>query len=169
MQSKLPPYLPILKRALKAAVAAALATIYYKLLNLPEGYWAVISAIIVMESSVQDSIRLSWFRFAGTAIGAVVGLVSVLVLGATPWSIGIAILTTTLVCTVLNLPESYRLAGVTAAIVILASRTNPGEFALQRFTDVSVGILIALLVSILIFPEKHLRSDELKESFEKHD
>jgi uncharacterized membrane protein YgaE (UPF0421/DUF939 family) len=53
--------------------------------------------------------------------------------------------------------------------VILASRTNPGEFALQRFTDVSVGILIALLVSILIFPEKHLRSDELKESFEKHD
>lgn len=160
MQTKLAAYLPILKRAFKAAVAAVLATIYYQALNLPEGYWAVISAVIVMETSVQDSLRLSWLRFVGTAIGAIMGLIWILLLGSTPWSVGIAILVTTVVCSILNLPESYRLAGVTAAIVILASGMNPAGFALQRFIDVSVGILIALLVSILIFPEKHLPSSE---------
>ncbi len=160
MQSKRETYAAGVKRAFRAAVAAALATIYYQVLNLPEGYWAVISAVIVMEASVQDSIRLSWFRFAGTAIGAVLGLICVFLLGATPWSVGIAILVTTLVCTGLHLPESYRLASATAAIVILASQTNPAEFAFQRFLDVSVGILIALLVSILIFPEKGIESKE---------
>lgn len=156
MQINLATYLPLLKRAFKAAIAAVLATIYYQALNLPEGYWAVISAVIVMETSVQDSLRLSWFRFAGTAIGAIMGLIWILLLGSTPWSVGIAILITTVICSVLNLPESYRLASVTAAIVILASHTHPVSFAFQRFTDVSVGILIALLVSILIFPEKHI-------------
>lgn len=167
MQTKLATYLPILKRAFKASVAAVLATIYYQALNLPEGYWAVISAVIVMEASVQDSLRLSWFRFAGTAIGATIGLMGVLLLGATPWAIGIAILLTILLCHALNLKESYRLAGATAAIVILASRMNPAEFALQRFIDVSVGILIALLVSMLIFPEQHLRSSE-QTGIERH-
>lgn len=160
MQTKLTKASPILKQAFKAAVAAVLATLYYQALNLPEGYWAVISAVIVMEAGVQDSLRLSWFRFAGTAIGAIMGLIWTLLLGANSWAVGIAILVTILLCNLLKLPESYRLAGVTAAIVILAGGTNPSEFALQRFTDVSVGILIALLVSILIFPEQHLRSGE---------
>jgi uncharacterized membrane protein YgaE (UPF0421/DUF939 family) len=144
----------ILKRAFRAALAAAFATFYYQILELPEGYWAVISAVIVMETTVPDSLKLSWFRFVGTAVGAITGLASVLVIGATPWAVGIAIFSTTVLSYALNMKESYRLAGATAAIVILASKLNPTRFAFQRFMDVSIGILIALLVSILNISRK---------------
>jgi uncharacterized membrane protein YgaE (UPF0421/DUF939 family) len=78
----------------------------------------------------------------------------ILSMGATPWSVGISVFLTTILCYTLDLRESYRLAGVTSVIVILASKLNPAGFALQRFIDVSIGILIALLVSMLVFPKK---------------
>jgi uncharacterized membrane protein YgaE (UPF0421/DUF939 family) len=99
---------------------------------------------------------LSWFRFFGTAIGAIAGLMGILSMGKTPWAVGIAVFSTTLLCYSLNLRESYRLAGATSVIVILASHLNPAGFAFQRFIDVTIGILIALLVSLLVFPRKTL-------------
>ena len=62
----------LLKQAVKTAGAAVLSLYVCRWLGLPEGYWAVISAIIVMQSNLKTTLRDGLSRLAGTAIGAVV-------------------------------------------------------------------------------------------------
>src|SRR5882724_3143413 len=61
------------QQPLKTGVAAALATVTFQLLHLPHGYWAVISAVIVMQSNLGRSISAGVNRLLGTAVGALVG------------------------------------------------------------------------------------------------
>ena len=42
------------------------------LLKLPEFYWAPISTIVILLSTI-DPLTLAWQRFAGTALGAALG------------------------------------------------------------------------------------------------
>ena len=45
-------YMPGLKHAIKTAIAAAASLYLAKFMKMPEGYWAAITAIIVMQSNV---------------------------------------------------------------------------------------------------------------------
>jgi uncharacterized membrane protein YccC len=142
------------KHAVKTAIAALISILYYRFLGLPEGYWAVLSAVIVMQANVGGSFKASGSRFLGTAIGALLGVIGVTLLGKSAGAVAIVLMLTILLCAYLKLEESYRLASVTVAIVMLAGGSEPLLFGFQRFLDVSVGILIALLVSIVVLPSR---------------
>ena len=55
-----------------AAVSSLYITDWFK---LPQGFWAVMSAIVVMQSDAKATISASWMRIAGTFVGALVGRV----------------------------------------------------------------------------------------------
>jgi uncharacterized membrane protein YccC len=58
----------------------------------------------------------------------------------------------------LGFAGAARLAGVAVAIVMLASHpTRPWIAALHRFIEVSFGIVIAVLVSALIWPTRSFK------------
>jgi uncharacterized membrane protein YccC len=54
-------------------VAGLLAYVLAEFFALPQGYWAVFSAIIVMQASVGGSIKATIDRVIGTIGGAVAG------------------------------------------------------------------------------------------------
>jgi uncharacterized membrane protein YccC len=57
---------------------------------------------------------------------------------------------TALVCQALHLKQSLRLAGVTVAIVMLTGDSaSPLPTIVHRFLEVSLGILVALVISAL--------------------
>ena len=144
-----------IKQALKAGLAALLALYLARFLRLPESYWAAISAIIVMYSDVTKTVRASGFRLVGTAIGVTVGGAFAALFGDRIWAFGVAITLTVLVCALLGFAEAARLAGVAVAIVMLTGHTgNPWTVALHRFLEVSFGIVIAVLVSALVWPTR---------------
>ena len=144
------------KHAAKTGLAAALAFYLSQFLNLPESYWAAISAIIVMYSDVSRTMKASGQRVVGTAIGATVGAASAALFGQRMWAFGVAVSITVLLCGLLNFAEAARLAGVAVAIVMLASYPGrPWTVALHRFLEVSFGIVIAVLVSALIWPSRN--------------
>ena len=58
--------------AARTTVAAVASLLLARLLKLPEFYWAPISAIVIIQSTI-DPRTLAWQRFAGTALGAVLG------------------------------------------------------------------------------------------------
>ncbi|MFZ3278177.1 MAG: FUSC family protein [Candidatus Sulfotelmatobacter sp.] len=58
--------------AVRTTVAAVVAMLLARTLKLPEYYWAPISAIVIIESTI-DPRTVSWQRFAGTALGAALG------------------------------------------------------------------------------------------------
>src|SRR5437879_10496597 len=58
--------------AVRTTVAAVASLLLARLLKLPEFYWAPISAIVIIQSTI-DPRTLAWQRFAGTALGAALG------------------------------------------------------------------------------------------------
>jgi hypothetical protein len=141
------------KQAIKTAVAGVASLYAAKLCRLPEDYWATISALIVMQSSVGGTVSASWTRLAGTAVGAVVGGVFAALWGVNVLAFGVAVAIAFYLCSILKLAESQRLATVTVAILMLAGRiSSTWIVALHRFLEVSIGVLVALLVSVVVWP-----------------
>jgi uncharacterized membrane protein YgaE (UPF0421/DUF939 family) len=144
-----------LKHAVKTGLAAVLAFYLAHFLRLPESYWAAISAIIVMYSDVSRTVRASGYRLLGTAIGVSIGGAFAVLFGPNIWAFGVAVTLTVLVCALLGLAEASRLAGVAVAIVMLVSHPGrPWIAALHRFLEVSFGIVVAVVISVLIWPSR---------------
>src|SRR5437660_8658800 len=56
----------------RTAVATVVSLLLARSLKLPEFYWAPISTVVVLLSPT-NPLTLAWQRFAGTALGGVVG------------------------------------------------------------------------------------------------
>ena len=144
--------------------AAALASLLVaRAFGLPESYWAVVSTMIVMQSSLDTSLPVAWRRLAGTALGAAVGALlgtcfrpGVCVFGAGLLSLG-------LICALLGRAwkqlqakldrTAYRYAGIAFTIIILIPRPSPAWIvACHRFFEVSIGIGVALAMTA-VWPE----------------
>lgn len=157
----------LLLHAAKTALAAALCWWLATRYGLPDGYWGAISAIIVLQSNFGSTITASRDRLLGTFIGAVFGF-SFSLFGALPWNYILAVLAAVTVCGLLGFRSSSRLAGVTITIVMLVQKTGSHwTVALDRVGQVVLGVIVALLVSTFVFPDRarlHLR-DGLAQEF----
>ena len=143
----------LLIHAAKTALAAALCWWIAMLVGLPDGYWGAISAIIVLQSNFGATISASRDRIFGTLIGTVLGFSFTLV-GALPWNYILAVLAAVIVCGLLGLRGSSRLAGVTITIVMLVQTGSHWTLALDRVMEVFLGILVAVAISTLVFPDR---------------
>ena len=144
----------LLIHAAKTALAAALCWWLALRFGLHDGYWGSISAIIVLQSNVGSTISASRDRILGTLIGAVLGF-SFSLFGTLPWNYILAVVAAVVVCGLLGLRSSSRLAGVTITLVMLVQKTGPRwSLALDRVGQVVLGILVALAVTTLVFPDR---------------
>jgi len=144
----------LLIHAAKTALAAALCWWLALRFGWRDGYWGSISAIIVLQSNVGATVNASRDRLFGTLLGAVIGFAFSL-FGTLPWNFILAVLVAIILCGLLGLRNSSRLAGVTIAIVMLVHKEGPRlELAADRVFEVILGIVTALLVTTLIFPDR---------------
>jgi uncharacterized membrane protein YccC len=122
--------------------------------GLHDGYWGSISAIIVLQSNVGSTVNASRDRLLGTLIGALLGF-SFSMFGALPWNYILAVLAAIIVCGLLGLRNSSRLAGVTITIIMLVHKEGPRfGLAVDRVGEVVLGIVVALAVTTLVFPDR---------------
>jgi uncharacterized membrane protein YccC len=156
----------LLIHAAKTALAAGLCWWLASRLGLHDGYWGAISAIIVLQSNFGATITASRDRVLGTLIGALFGF-SFSLLGAVPWNYILAVFAAIVICGLLGFRSSSRLAGVTITIIMLVQSSSHWTLALTRVGQVLFGILVAVAVSTLVFPDRarlHLR-DGLAQEF----
>ena len=140
--------------AAKTALAAALCWWLAQRFGWRDAYWGSISAIIVLQSDVGSTVNASRDRLLGTLIGAAFGF-SFSLFGALPWNYILAVLAAMVVCGLLGLRSSSRLARVTITIVMLVQKTGPRwTLALDRVSQVMLGIVVALAVSTLVLPDR---------------
>jgi uncharacterized membrane protein YccC len=144
----------LLIHAAKTALAAALCWWLALHFGLHDGYWGSISAIIVLQSNVGSTVNASRDRLLGTIIGAALGF-SFSLFGALPWNYIFAVVAAIVICGLLGLRSSSRLAGVTITIIMLVHKEGPRwGLAMDRVGEVILGIVVALAVSTLVFPDR---------------
>lgn len=135
--------------AARTTVAAVVSLLLAHALKLPEAYWAPISAIVIIESTINPRV-LSWQRFAGTALGALIGAIVATFFPPSALVYAGAILLCGVVCAVLRVRGAYRFAAITLSIILLIAHESPAWIvALHRFVEVSLGIAVALVLAEL--------------------
>jgi uncharacterized membrane protein YccC len=132
----------------RTAAAAVISLLVARLLGLPEAYWATITTLIIMQSTLGAALAVSQQRFAGTAVGALMGALLSTYFGSNNVAFGLGVFALGLICAALQLGEAYRMASVTLAIVMLVARTKAAWIvAAHRFVEVSVGIAVGLALT----------------------
>lgn len=146
-----------LRQTFRVTVATVVAYAAYRLLELPQGYWAVFTVIIVMQGSIGGTLGAATERMIGTMAGAIIGGLAVAWHSGTPWSTGLALAIITGI-TVLSaaLRPQLRVAPITAVIMLLTYQPGIpiGEFVIDRIVEIGLGGLIGVLATMLIFPAR---------------
>jgi uncharacterized membrane protein YccC len=127
------------------------------LLNLPQGYWAVFTTLIVMQGSVGGTVGASIDRLYGTVLGAAVGGFAAWARPQTPEGMAVALVVACgLTGFIAAVRPKLRIAPVTAAILLLTATGKLGPFAaaLDRTIEIGVGGVIGVLAALLIFPAR---------------
>jgi len=151
-----------LRLSARMTIAAVLAYAITEALNLPEGHWAVFTAVIVMQASAGGSIKAGIEWFLGTLSGGVFGAaVAVLAPHNTEFSLGmvVAVAVGPLALLAAFYP-SLRVAPVTAIIVLLGAIGQPGgpiAAASTRILEIAVGSIVAIFVALFVFPSRGYR------------
>lgn len=126
--------------------------------TLVSGLWCVLAAIVVMQANLGGTYLSAGIRFLGVVVGSIAGGIFINILGNDPLSLGISVFCTIIICALLNLKDSFRIAALSTAIIIIMGSQhpmiNPWIFGLYRFLDSCIGIIVALFVSRFIFPAK---------------
>lgn len=148
------------RQALRVVIAVATTLIAINLLNVPQGYWAVITAVIVVQTSIGGSLKAALDRLWGTLAGAAVGaLVAITLPHSTPIEIGLVIIVAVIPLAYLAaVNPAFRVAPVTAVIMLVPSygphAGDPVATALDRVFEIALGNVVALMVSIFVFPAR---------------
>jgi uncharacterized membrane protein YgaE (UPF0421/DUF939 family) len=132
--------------AARTALAAVVAMLLARLLKMPEYYWAPISTIVIVQSTIPHR-TLGWQRVVGTALGAVLGAALATFFSPSAWVYALGILLCGLLAWMLRVDGAYRFAAITLSIILLIPRARaPWITGWHRFLEVSLGIAVGLVV-----------------------
>jgi uncharacterized membrane protein YgaE (UPF0421/DUF939 family) len=138
----------------RTTVAAVVSLLVARLFKLPEAYWAAVTSMIVMQSTLGAAWTVSKQRLVGTALGAAMGALLAGIPGPDEIVFAAGVLICGVICALLHLERNaFRYSGITLAIVMLVVRTQPAWIiAIHRFIEISLGIAVGLVLTA-VWPE----------------
>ncbi|HET6468832.1 MAG TPA: FUSC family protein [Geminicoccaceae bacterium] len=143
--------------AARLTLAAVLTQLVASGLDLPQAFWAVVTALVVVQGSLGGTIGAGVDRMIATLVGAVAGSVVAVarVALATPETLALAVAIVPLAMAAAIRP-SFRMAPITATIILIGSPPGlpPLEAALHRVGEIALGSFIGITVSLLVFPAR---------------
>jgi uncharacterized membrane protein YccC len=143
-----------LMHSIRTAIAATVSLLIGRLFRLPEAYWAAITTLIVMQSTIAAAWSISKQRMAGTAMGAAMGALLATYAGQNIAVFGAGVFVLGVICALAHIERNaYRYAGITLAIIMLIAHTEPPWItAVHRFFEISLGIAAGLVLTA-VWPE----------------
>jgi uncharacterized membrane protein YccC len=158
-------YRPQWRFCLRMTASGLAAFAVAKVLNIPlQGLWVIITAVVVTQMSAGGSLRATLEYIVGTVGGAVyAAIIGVLIPHTTTLSeAGVLALSIAPLALLAAFNPNFRVAPFSAVLVLLISGQfgeGPIEGAITRSSEVALGGVIAVLVSLLVLPERahHMR------------
>jgi uncharacterized membrane protein YgaE (UPF0421/DUF939 family) len=146
--------------AFKTGLAAVICVWLGNLLGLAHSYWAAVSAIVVMGFDNTLTFASCRDRIVGTAIGAFMGWVTFYAWHGHYLLYGLSVALCIFICSALAFDKAGRLAAVALSIIVLVKIDNgPAQAAIGRFLEVGLGIVVALVVTLLVFPTHSAKAE----------
>ncbi len=141
-----------LRYGARLAAAVLLAFAASALLRLPEGFWAVMSALIVVRPDTGSTLSAGWDRVRGALLGTALGLAGTLLRHVDAGAQIAPLVLVTLLAFAAGLSPALRSAPISALIVVTSGSIpghSAGQVALLRALEIGIGVAAAMLVSLL--------------------
>ena len=139
---------PALQLSVRAGVTAAASMVIAQRLGL-NVIQCLLTVAFVVDLSPAQTRELALRRFAGTALGAVMGAALAQLAPTNAISIGFGILAAMLLSYLLRLEAAARLAAYTCGAVMFRSAGAPWAHAGQVLIETSLAIALATLTSFV--------------------
>jgi len=149
--------------AARVTASGLLAYAAAGVLQLPlRGIWMILTAIVVTNASAGGSLRATLQYIIGTVGGAVyAAILGILIPRGTPLAeAGVLALAIAPLGLIAAFNPNFRVAPFSAVLVLLLAGQfgeGPIESAITRTSEVALGGIIAVIVSLLVFPERALQ------------
>lgn len=151
-----------IKTGLAASISLAIGLSYTQLFDRPDtlvsGLWCVLASIVVMQANLGGTYKAAWIRFLGVLVGSLAGATLIHYMGSGVISLGISVFLTIILCALLNIKDSFRIAALSTALIVIMGGARPEInswiFGVFRFLDSCVGIIVSLTVARWLWPEK---------------
>ena len=139
---------PFINSPFQTAVAAVLAMGLAQALQLPDAYWAPISAIVCTLDVADIAYKTARRRLIGTFLGVLIAALQISFVPYGLFTYGMAVALLGLLCSAFRLhSSSLRFGGIALTVVaVAADHSSVWQVAGTRFVDVALGVIIALLV-----------------------
>ena len=153
-------------RNIKTAFAVGFCLIVFQLIGISDGIQASITAIICMKSSYQNSLTTGIERTIGTLIGAVLGIITLMLLVESGVKIAtlLAIINVIIIiylCNVLKVQASIIISLVVFLMILLGEKDQPPLiYGSMRMVETVFGIMTAYLVNRYFDPRIFRRKDK---------
>ncbi|HTW32741.1 MAG TPA: FUSC family protein [Candidatus Sulfotelmatobacter sp.] len=143
------------KQGIKTGLAGLITYALYIGWHLPQGYWAVITALVVTQVTLGASWKPALYRTIGSTAGALAAMLLMVIFGLGTFRVGIVLFLLASLFGFLTVRHpAFSAAGFTAAIVLLLGRIEgtPVHTGWLRVLYTLLGSFVAFAVGALIWP-----------------
>lgn len=153
-------------RTAKTMLAVFLALAVTYVLDRPYPMYAAIATIIAMSSTVFNSIEQGKNRLIGTCLGAFIGYLCLLIDPDNPLLAALGVGIVIFICNTMQINKSIAISSMVFLSVFIGSQGSQLlYYTVNRLLDTSIGIIIAVLVNLLIYPpnlHKKIKEEEIE-------
>ena len=173
-------------RNIKTAISVFLCLLFFEAVNRGNALFACIAAVICVQNTIVDSVKIGLSRIIGTMLG---GLSAALVLYIVNsffddriliFIIPLGIILLIQICVSINMKQAVAICCVVYLVVVISKNHEEGYmlYTFNRVLDTSIGIIIALLVNKYVEVPKKLKTnfkdvlaepEEIKKETEKEE
>lgn len=139
-------------RTIKTGVALALAILVAQILEIEYPFFVGMTAIISMDKTMTNSLKMGRNRVVGTFLGACIGVMLSYVDRGNALLCGVGIMMLILVCNKLRLQGSITIGGIVMIAIMVHTDKTPLFYGFHRTFDTLIGALVSLFVNIVLFP-----------------
>ena len=151
--------------AVQSAIAASGMFILMRSLGLAEEFVGVLSAVLVVQPSVGNTLGEAWSRFSATLVGSAVGVICLIALPTGYGTAAALALSMLVMNAIAGLRPDWRYGVVAAVALSLGADSDVTQTAIDRSIAIGAGVVFGALVTVLIWPDtaekrakRHLRA-----------
>jgi len=158
LREEMRPDSPTLRAAGQAAVAAGASMLLVKLIDLYNGYWLVLFAILAVKPDLGTTLALGKRRLLGTCLGAAGAIAFLLALGDEGWSYwAVSGAGACITLYLLNFPHPVYSSGFSSfTMILITSTVSPLGWTtgLFRVGEVGLAVAIGLATARFLWPNR---------------
>lgn len=141
---------------IKTGISVFISILLSRLLKLEFPFFVALAVIMPIEESFSSSIKSGKNRMLGTIIGALVGVLFVLVKPGNPLLCGVGIIIIIYLCNLFKFGPSASIGGIVfISIMVNLKGKSPFSYSINRVIDTLIGICIVIVVNYLMPANKN--------------